>query len=61
VIGASPVAFGRRHCRSVDVDCAIAAALSRGLGSQLGEILPKLLAKHGRLLGVGRSDRARRR
>lgn len=63
LIGSSgpPVVSGRRHCRPGDVDCAIAKALSRGFGSQLGEILPELLAKHGRLLGVGRSDHARRR
>jgi GH25 family lysozyme M1 (1,4-beta-N-acetylmuramidase) len=55
------VPVGRRDCRPVDLDCAIAAALSRGLGSQLGEVLPGLLAQHGRRLGSERSAHARRR
>jgi hypothetical protein len=41
-----------RHCRPLDIDCTIAAFLSRGLGTHLGKVLPALLAEHGREIGT---------
>jgi hypothetical protein len=64
MIGVSgpPPGKGHRQCRPLDIDCHIAALLSRGLGTQLGKVLPALLGKHGRGIGTDqRSSHARGR
>jgi hypothetical protein len=50
-----PRGAAHRHCRPLDINCAIASLLSRGFGTQLGKVLPALLAKHGR--GIGEEKR----
>jgi lysozyme len=63
MIGSSGPTAGERYrrCRPVGLHCAIAALLSRGLGTQLGSVLPALLAEHGLGLEIRRSSRARGR
>jgi GH25 family lysozyme M1 (1,4-beta-N-acetylmuramidase) len=64
MIGVSgpPPGKGHRQCRPLDIDCHISALLSRGLGTQLGKVLPALLGNHGRRIGTDqRSSHARGR
>jgi GH25 family lysozyme M1 (1,4-beta-N-acetylmuramidase) len=50
-VGSRPsLGTGRSRCRPTELDCAIAALLSGGLGAQLGQVLPALLEAHRRAL-----------